>query len=411
MNSPTMQVVEDYDPNYDPDDELPQEAAPRPLSGDTPPPDGGNRGPRGPELMDADWDDEEPEIEPEICPVEGGRPLLYDGESHMIYGEGGKGKSWILYFIIAWMARQGRLCVLVDYESNRRTVRLRLKAMGVTKAEARYIAYWKVTSSLMPRQSSRVTLDQYIVDNNPAFIGLDSVAKCMGAAGMDESNPGQFVQWQQVVVEPWTARRITSVEIDHTGHQSDERKAKGSVPWARGASSKKDQVSGAAFFFEATQQWSRKNSGEGLLRRMKDREGYGIDGEVAARVVVTVADMGKHVDIQLIAPPAEAAPEDRKPFRPTWYMEFVSLLLADAGDAGLSMTGVERLAEDASKSKGHSRTAVKLLLAEGFVVAGDPDPARKGGVFHTLVRPYCTLEDPEVPDADKAKHSPHTPAF
>lgn len=36
--------------------------------------------------------DEMPMIEPTLMPILGGRPLLYTGESRMIYGEGGKSR-------------------------------------------------------------------------------------------------------------------------------------------------------------------------------------------------------------------------------------------------------------------------------------------------------------------------------
>lgn len=58
----------------------------------------------GPQFMDADWDDETPMVEPTLMPVDGGLPLLYAGESHMVYGQGGEGKSWLGYLVCALTA-------------------------------------------------------------------------------------------------------------------------------------------------------------------------------------------------------------------------------------------------------------------------------------------------------------------
>ena len=71
-------------------------------------------------------------------------------------------------------------------------------------------------------------------------------------------------------MEPWTSQHITSLLIDHTGHQGSNRPGSGR-PAARGASSKKDQVSGASYFFEVKTHWTRYNDGEATLRAIGRR--------------------------------------------------------------------------------------------------------------------------------------------
>ena len=387
----SAQPFDDGDP-FDFPVESAQEAGPRYLQGDGKPIPAAFRKPAGPVFMDADWDDEEPEVVPCIFDVEGGRPLFYDGESHMIYGESGSGKSWLGALVCAQVARALGVAAVIDYESNRRTWRLRLKALGVTKAEASRIAYWHVTESLMPGQASRRGLDAWIAAHKPTFILLDSVAKSMGAAGMDESNPGQYVVWQQQVVEPWTSLRITSLIIDHIGHINEEKRRAGRTPAARGASSKKDQVTGASYYFEADAPWSRTNDGHGLLSRMKDREGWGRTGALAAEVIVTVADLGAQVSIRLVAP-AEQGPKPKLVPRYTWYMQDVCRLVA----TDLLWTETRLVAHydaDPKRKKAYAKPALDALIAEGYVVKAAP--ALRGACYLSVVRGYTEADDPAV---------------
>jgi len=364
------------------------------------------RKPEGPKFLDADWDEEEPEVVPCICEVTGGRPLFYDGESHMIYGEGGIGKSWLGYVVCAQVAAAGGIAAILDYESNRRTVRLRMKALGVTREQASRIAYWKVTGSLMPGRLPRVALDEWIAERQPTFLMLDSVAKSMGAAGMNESDPSAYVIWQQQVVEPWTSLRITSLIIDHIGHINEDHRRAGRTPAARGASSKKDQVSGASYYFEVDEKWSRQNNGHGLLSRMKDREGWGRTGDPAAEVVVTVADLGAAVRIELVAPTEKA---DRTPFVPryTWYMEAVCDLLATERD-GLTASKVGAHFRDAGKSAGYADVALKTLVREGHVEVGEP--GLRGARLCKVVKVYTAAwEDACTAAVEAGEELPEPP--
>lgn len=343
----------------------------------------------GPEFMDADWDDETPLVEPVYLPVEGSRPLLYAGESHMVYGEGGSGKSWLGYYTAASVLTLGGVVVIVDYESNKRTVRDRLKAMGVTKAQSARVAYWRVTGSLMRGTPGRKALDAFVDQHKPWFILLDSVAKSMGAAGMNESDNSEYIKWQQNLVEPWTSQRITSMLIDHTGHGDALAKAAGRAQAARGASAKKDQVSGASYFFETQEHWTRDNDGWAKLTCMKDREGHRKAGTVAATMRVQVANQGRKVDI-VFAAPQEAVKNSDGTVRRTWYMEEVSKIL-EKSDEPLSGAKVEQPFRDKGKSGQYASDALKTLHSEGYV---DFTPGRGTAKLWFSVKAYQADLDP-----------------
>lgn len=350
------------------------------------------KAPSAPAFLSDDWDDESPPARPTLLRVRGGLPLLYPGESHMLYGEGGKGKSWFALHAAADVARSGGQVLYLDRESNMRTLRSRLRAMGLSREEAGRVAYWRLSGSLLPGTPNRRVLDAWLDEHRPVLIVLDSVSKDLASAGFSENDPDEHIRWQELVVEPWTERSVTSLLIDHTGHQGAA--GRGGRVAARGASSKKDQVSGASYFFEVVKHWTRTSSGSARVTCTKDREGHREAWTVAAYMNVAVADDGALVTITFEAPDEGAAGVPAQPRR-TWYMEQVSQLLAEHAD-GLSGSKVEAHFETLGKSKGYAQTALRDLVTEGFVNASEP--GLRGTVTHTLVRPFVADEEPSTRD-------------
>jgi DNA-binding transcriptional ArsR family regulator len=342
-----------------------------------------------PAFLDEDWDVETPPVEPMFVSVLNGLPLLYAGESHMLYGEGGSGKSWFAYHAAAEVAASGAVVVLIDYESNRRTVRERLKALGVTREVAGRIAHWKTSANLMSGREGRTALDAWLAQHRPALIVLDSVAKSMAASSLSENDPGEYIRWQQQVVEPWTSRHITSLLIDHTGHQGGNRPGSGR-PAARGASSKKDQVSGASYFFEVKTHWTRYNSGEAMLTTTKDREGHRKAWSPAATMTVHVADHGRSVTVCLTAPTTQQTQAAASPPHLA-YMAEVYALLSDNTASPLTGNKVAEHFQGLNKSKGTASHALKALVAEGYVEASEP--GLRGAIYYRAVKPYLKAPD------------------
>lgn len=340
-----------------------------------------------PTFLDEDWDVETPPVVPALVSVAGGLPLLYAGESHMVYGEGGSGKSFFAAHAAAEVARGGGIVLLIDYESNRRTVRERLKALGVTREEAGRIAYWKTSASLLDGRPDRKVLDAWIRRAHPSLVVLDSVAKSMAAAALNESDPGEYIRWQQQVVETWTSQRITSLLIDHTGHQGGSRPGSGR-PAARGASSKKDQVSGASYYFEVRKHWTRYSDGEATLTVTKDREGHRKAWSLAATLTVMVAEAGKCVNITLNS----GQPQAPKPVATPHiaYMAPVYELLRANQAAPLTGYKVAQHFEARSMSKGAVSQALKALVTEGFVEASEPGP--RGRILYRPIKPYPSAQ-------------------
>lgn len=253
----------------------------------------------GPAFLADIWDVQRTRVEPWLLRVVGGKPLLYEGESHSIYGEGGSGKTWVGLVAARDVARSGRIALILDYESNVDTTVSRLKELGTTRDEASRIAYWAVDDSLMPATPLGGRFWGWVDAHGPAFVLIDSVARALATAGFDENKNSDYNLWDAGVVAKLVRRRITVLTIDHTGHQSGGRT---NAAKAIGASSKANRQSGAAYYFEVVRPWTRTSNGIARLTCMKDREGHRSRGEVAAEMHVTVGAGDEQVHVEFRAP-------------------------------------------------------------------------------------------------------------
>ena len=294
ITAPTAEDVESIEPPaFVHDDKGAQPAPAKPVV------------PELPEFLFDDWDVETPQITPTICPVEGGHALFYPGESHVISGAGGGGKTWIAADTIGKLVASDStaVAVFIDYEGNRASFIERLKALGVTKDHARRIAYWSIGSSLLECSATGRKWRLWVEAFSPSFVVIDSVSKACAAAGInDEWN--EYQQWDNEVIMWLTARGITSLRIDHTGHRSPG--SSGGFR-SRGSSTKDQAVSGASYLFEVQEHWTRQNNGQARLRCIKDRFGHHRSGAVVAKIAVTVEDEGRKLTLTFTAPSAEEA--------------------------------------------------------------------------------------------------------
>lgn len=328
------------------------------------------KAPKAPELsapafLDADWDDDVPVAVPSLIPIEGSNALLYTGESHYVYGRGGSGKSWVAYFAAAGVAAMNGTVLLLDYESNRNTVKMRLKLMGVCKEQAARIAYWRVAGTLRPDTPSGDQFAAWVLQFKPALVVLDSVSRALSYMGLEEDKNSDYAIFDQLVVQPLTAKRITTLMIDHIGHDND----RGGTPQPRGASTKRDHITGAMYYFRTQKGWSQTESGWAKLVCVKDREGARTEGDVVAHMIVTVTP-GVSVDVSLIAPEldehaSEKSQGDRAVRK---QMEKASVFMEVKGGAW-SVTSLRAGVSDggAGLSSKAVRPALDRLLAGGFI--------------------------------------------
>lgn len=353
-------------------------------------PGGPTRGPRPipgidtPKFLYDDWDEELPIITPKLLLVEGGAPLLYEGESHSLSGPGGAGKSFFTAFAIAQtVATSHAVCVYVDYEGNRRSFRQRLKALGVSKEQTKRIAYWSVSYSLMPNSPGGQVWIDWVDLHRPDFVVLDSVSKACDAAGLNDRQGNEYQRWDSGVIVPLTHRGITSLRIDHTGHETGFGTG---GHRERGASEKGQAVSGASYLFEVGSPWAQDSDGWGTLKVLKDRHGARKSGSVAARLDVKVENLGANVTMKLSVPRSLPTNVDGS-LRLTGLMEKVSRI-AEASPEALSMRQIRDLAGGNHRAVGET---VSLLHREGYLTMTAGPRSSK---LLSSARPYRQSEDP-----------------
>jgi hypothetical protein len=338
------------------------------------------------------WDDDTPPAEPELIAVDGGVPLLYAGKSHVLFGLAGSGKSFFAQHGMAQVVAGGDSVLYLDYESDRRTVRDRMRALGVTQAGADLIAYWRLTAPL-DRGAQRKALAAWLARHRPTLAVLDGVSKAMTSAKLKENQNPACHTWDATVVQPLVQQGITVLLIDHVSKPA-YRPVKGSELFARGGGAKVESVTGVAYRFEAVTEWTRTSDGRAKIIVAKDREGHRRKSEVAAIIDVAVADAGQRVFFAVRAPSgSDAAATDggsAAACTPTAYMERVSRWLEGRTDPA-SRNAIEASAErgGVGGKRDYVRQALDALVKQGYVTT---QPGTRGHLTHVSTKPYRCSE-------------------
>ena len=338
-----------------------------------------------PVFLSDDWDEEVSITVASLLDVEGGTPLLYEGESHSVSGPGGAGKSFLGQHAIAQVvAITKEVCVYIDYEGNRTSFRERMKAMGVTKTQSSRIAYWSVSSTLMNDSRPGRKWLEWVDVHQPGLVVVDSVSKACAAAGINDSNGPDYQRWDNGVIVPLTRRRITTLRIDHTGHTTGFGSAGNRE---RGASEKGQAVSGASYLFEVIDPWSRDSDGSARVICLKDRHGGRKSGSISAVINVHVEDHGRKVEMSLTAAPAVPTNADGSQ-RLTGQMERISRIV-EHSDKPMSMRDLR------TEVGGRTATVAKsieLLVAEGYLLSVD---GARGSKLISRQAAYRQVDDPK----------------
>ena len=340
-----------------------------------------------------DWDSEDDEDEaPDLIEVEDGMPLLYRGKSHLVFGAGGSGKSWFVLHCVAQTLSSGGKVLYIDYEMNRGQVKARLKALGVTREQAAGLAYWRVTGGF--RGDQLAALGWLVGMYRFELVTLDSVSKALSTLDLDESGNKDYHRFDDTVIVPLTYRDLTVLMIDHTGN---DHPVGGSLKRPRGASGKRDSVSGASYWFTVADKdaWTRSRDGKARLLVQKDRGGHRASGELAAVMHVSVHEHGKKLDISLRADPdVEQTTQNGAPQRRSLsdYADKVRGYLHHVGEAsGKDITERARLGRAAAV-----RDALRYLLETGQI---EELPGKGGGRNYRL-NPHAAALDAAAGGAD-----------
>lgn len=193
-----------------------------------------------------------------------GEHLLYPGKSHALIADGGTGKTLIALAIGRWFADQGEDVLFIDYEDTGETASMRVGLFTDSTDVKSRISYVTGDGDLGDEF-------QAIARRHWGLVIIDSVDEAMVAVTNDTNAPndnGTVKLWNQQMVRPFLERGATVLMIDHVSKGKESSKGH-----ARGASAKKDILTGAQLFLEEISPLGAGRDGTLRVRVEKDRPG------------------------------------------------------------------------------------------------------------------------------------------
>lgn len=331
------------------------------------------------DLTDIINGDDTPEVPTMLTCTDGTTNLLYPGKVHTISGEPGGGKTWIALVAIAETLQRDGTAILIDYEDNPRTAIRRLRQLGISPQQLQRFHYINPPTPIQDRNgrmsASTINTLNWIENQKPDLIVLDSVGESIANEGSDQNDDSQVAAWSRLIPKRLENYGSTILMLDHVTKNKETR-----GQFAIGSQRKLAAVTGAAYILDVRTAPSRTADGHLRLTCSKDRHGTFQARHTVCDIHVTNGPDSR-VTVQLVAPTGTD-------FKPTRYMEGVSLHLEMYGDS----TKKDVEAEVDGKAT-YIRQAVAELVAGGYVVVKQDG---RSHVLH-LVEPYrepaVTLSD------------------
>jgi hypothetical protein len=245
-----------------------------------------------------EWDDDVELEHPTLLKRADGPCLLYPGRTHSIYGESESGKSWIALILIAQTLATDGTALLIDHESDKGPIKARLRALGVTRDQAKRLTYVRPDG---PRDAAWLEL----LEQQFTVAVIDGVTVAISTDGHSSDSQDETARWLDQV--PRALETHTGAAVLTIDHVTKARDGRGR--FAVGSQHKLNAISGAAYTARVHTPVGRGQVGELVLRITKDRPGgirpnCGPPGEYgtqeAARVVLDARDpLNIRVDVRV----------------------------------------------------------------------------------------------------------------
>ena len=191
-----------------------------------------------------------------------GAPLLYARRLSTIYGVPGTGKSWVALLAAQSAIQGGGRVLWLDFEDNQQSLARRAQAIGFR--EASNSNFFQFTRpSLYSDELAVQAAAQWLKDAAGASLVVLDSATSAGCPS-DGSDVGE---WYQAYVEPFKAREIAMLLIDHIPKRTTDRGI-----GAIGSQHKLAILNGAAIRVGG-KPWTGYTDGKITLTLEKDRQG------------------------------------------------------------------------------------------------------------------------------------------
>lgn len=328
-------------------------------------------------------------LEPVLLTRSDGIRLLYPGRVHSFFGEPESAKTWLAVAAVVEALGQGQTVLYMDFEAEAVEMVGRLLQLGAERqALAQDLGYIRPETAL--EEDTVPGLAAKVSELAPALIVVDGLSTALVREGADPNSNHDVVSWWQRMVRPLqrAAPGAALVLTDHVTKSKDGRE------WAIGASQKRALVDGANFGCRTIHPFGRGRKGLFAISVFKDRPGalrqHANGNQIAMLSLSSEADGRVRWELS----PATEVSLDGD-WRPTWYMEQVSIKLLGSmpgqGVAAEPMTQAAILAAVGGK-QARVRQALELLVEDGYVTV---QTGPRNSKLHTLVRPFTATENLE----------------
>lgn len=282
----------------------------------------------------------------------GDTALYYPGRINGLYGESGKGKSWIALALTAEVMADGHVVAWIDIEEPAEGTIGRLLDLGVTADTiANQFIHFAPEESIRVGAALFTELDQ----RPPALVVIDSTGEALTLEAAGPNNDDEVATWFRIWPRRFANRWGTCViVIDHVIKDQQNR---GLFPG--GSQRKRAAISGSAFMVDTIKTLGRGVQGILKLTCAKDRQGTHRQGHKAGEFIFDAT--GPTITWRLEPPPVT---DPDAPFRPTHLMERISSWLADRTDGAFSG---KTIIESVTGNKGALNAALARLVEEGYV--------------------------------------------
>lgn len=277
--------------------------------------------------------------------------LFYAGRVNGLYGEPGKGKTWIALCCAAEQLALGMTVAWIDLEEPAVGLVGRLLDLGVDpEAIVERFAHYAPEEPIVRAYG----LAEDLAELDPALVVIDSTGEALALEGAGPNNDDEVATWFRTWPR-WIANHTGAcvVVIDHVVKDEGARGL-----WPGGSQRKKAAINGAAFMASPIHELGRGVQGRLKLVASKDRNGH---HRGASKVGEFVFDArGDHSAWWI---EATVGTSEGRPFRPTVLMERVSRWLEEH-EAPAS----KRAIRDGVHGNHDAReVAIDRLVEEGYV--------------------------------------------
>ena len=308
---------------------------------------------------------------PEVCARTDGTCLFYRGKVNAINAEPEALKTWLGLHACVQQMGLGQPAMFVDFEDTARTVVARLRALGATDEmiETLFVYVRPDTPA-----TSEIVADLPGLGATVAVI--DGITEAMTLHGLDLKDNADIARFADLLPRPLARMGVAVIEVDHVAKSRESRGR-----WALGGQHKLSAIDGVAYSVEMVRPFGRGMTGLAKLTVSKDRPGHvrpaSAFGKTAGEIHLDSDPIDGSVRIRI---EPVAATEQGEVWRPTRYMQKVSVYLERAGEQ--TINAVRR---DLKGRAEYVTAAIHQLVAEGFVARRD---GPKNSVLVSSIKPY-----------------------